>query len=115
MPQQQQYIAQSIQFPAHDSAGQSAKPHSKPGLAIDLIIIEAGLRLKVLPLRDAAIRGRQLRFSEAERSSRQRMLFGLCGNGPLRIIDIGLFADAVARRPGAAERLLKALRSNSQR
>ena len=115
MSQQQQYLAQRVQIPALESAKRTAGTHRQTDLALDLIIIEAGLRLKVLPLRDAAIRGRQLRFSEAERRKRQRVLYDLGGSGPLRIIDVGLFADTVARRPDVAERLWRALRSHALR
>ncbi len=115
MSQQQQYLAHSVQASALESAKRSADARRQTDLALDLIIIEAGLRLKVLPLRDAAIRGRQLRFSEAERRARQRTLFDLGGSGPLRIIDVGLFADTVARRRDVAERLWRALRSHAPR
>ena len=115
MSQQQQYLAHSVQDSALESAKRSADARRQTDLALDLIILEAGLRLKVLPLRDAAIRGRQLRFSEAERRARQRTLFDLGGSGPLRIIDVGLFADTVARCPDAAQRVQISLRSNTQR
>ena len=115
MSQQQQNFAQTIQPPALENPKHRAGAHRQTGLSLDLIVIEAGIRLKVLPLRDAAIRGRQLQFSEAERRTRQRVLFELCGNGPLRIVDIGLFADTVARHPEAAQRLWNARRSNWRR
>ena len=115
MSQQQQYLAHSVQGSALESAKRSADARRQTDLALDLIILEAGLRLKVLPLRDAAIRGRQLRFSEAERRARQRTLFDFGGSGPLRIIDVGLFADTVVRRRDAAQRVQISLRSNTQR
>ena len=107
MSQHQTNLAQTVQVPASSARAQS-------NLAIDLTIIEAGLRLKVLPLRDAAIRGRLLSFSEGERRARQLAHFALCGNARLNIVDVGPFADAVARRPDVAERLWRALRSNSR-
>ena len=110
MSQQQLNVAQSVQIPT----GGSADPHSQSDLTFDLIVMEAGLRLKVLPLRDAAIRGRLLSFSEGERRARQLAHFALCGNARLNIVDVGLFADAVARRPDVAERLWRALRSHSR-
>ena len=115
MSQQQLNIAQTVQ----SSSGENAKPTEgelyQKSLTIDLTIIEAGLRLKVLPLRDAMLQGRKLRLSTLERLTRQITLFELCGNMQHRIVDIGLFADAVARRPDVAERLWRALRSPAQR
>lgn len=113
MSQQQQTIAQTVQLPALESTKQRTGAHRQIDLTLDLIIIEAGLRLKVLPLRDAALRGRQLSFGEAERRMRQRVLFDISGYGTLRIVDVGLFADAVARRPDVAEQLWRALRSHA--
>lgn len=111
MSQQQLNVAQSVQSPTGGNAKPTKDELSQNSLTIDLTIIEAGLRLKVLPLRDAILQGRKLRLSVLERHTRQVALFELCGNTQHRIVDIGLFADAVARRPDVAERLWRALRS----
>ncbi len=110
MPQQQQHLANTIEPTALEISSQSAGAHSYTNISVDLIIIEAGLRLKVLPLRDAIIKGRQLRISKSERRVRQSALLKLCGAGPVRIVDIGLFADAVARFPDIAEQLSRIMR-----
>ena len=111
MSQQHLNVAQTVR----NSIGGSANPRTQSDLTLDLIIIEAGLRLKVLPLRDAILKGRKLRLSELERHARRSSLFDLCGNTQHSIVDIGLFADAVARRPDVAERLWRALRSPALR
>ncbi len=115
MSQRQPNVAQSVYVPARGHAKQITDTYRQTDLTLDLIIIETGLRLKVLPLHDAIIRGRKLSFSEAERRARQRALFEICGNAQASIVDIGLFADAVARRPEVAQRLWRALRSHTPR
>jgi len=115
MSQRKPNVARSVHVPVRGSARQIADAHRQTNLAFDLIIMEAGIRLKVLPLRDAIITGRKLSFSETERRARQRTLFALCGNAPASIVDIGLFADTVARRPELAERLRRAMRSRTPR
>jgi len=115
MSQQQPNVAHSVQVTTRESTWQIADAHRQTDLTIDLMIIEAGLRLKVLPLRDAIIRGRKLSFSDATRRARRRALFALGGHARFNIVDVGLFADAVARRPDVAERLRSALRSSAKR
>jgi hypothetical protein len=115
MSQQLQYLAQSTRSSGPDKTTHCTTTLTQSELALDLLIIEAGLRLKVLPLRCATIRGHLLSLSVVERRKRQRVLFELSGSGPLSIIDVGLFADTVARHPEVAERLWHALRSKSQR
>ena len=116
MSQQQQNAAQSVHIQTQIDAGRIASAHRQTNLAVDLIILDAGLRLKVLPLRDAMIRGRKLGLGETERHERRSALFALSGGSArLNIVDIGLFADAVARRPDVAERLWRALRSPAHR
>lgn len=78
--------------------------------AFDLLVIEAGLRLKVLPFREALKRGAERALNRHERQCRRSCLARLCRHSPLTIVDEGLFADAVARRPAQAERMAKALR-----
>ncbi len=78
--------------------------------AFDLLVLEAGLRLKVLPLREAQKRGASRALDADERRQRRTCLAGLCRHSPLTMIDEGLFADAVARRPGLAMRMAKTLR-----
>ena len=107
MSQLQTNLAQTVQV-------QTGGTRAQGDLAFDLPIIEAGLRLKVLPLRDAAIRGRKLGFSDAERSARRLALFALCGNARHSIVDVGLFADAVARRPDIADRLRRAMHPSAR-
>ncbi|GBE42279.1 hypothetical protein BMS3Bbin10_00337 [bacterium BMS3Bbin10] len=116
MSRQQSNIAQAVRIPTggHADRGTGATlPQSD--LTLDLAIIEAGLRLKVLPLRDAIARGRKLSFSEVERRARRLAFFALCGNARLSIVDVGLFADAVARRPDVAQRLWRALHPTARR
>ncbi len=108
MSQQQINSARTVQIPV-------GGVRSQRELALDLTIIEAGLRLKVLPLRDAIVRARKLNFCEVERRTRRLQLFALCGNVPLNVVDVGLFADAVARRPELAERLWRAARPSALR
>ena len=108
MSQLQTSLAQTVQVPAYSARAQS-------NLAIDLTIIEAGLRLKVLPLRDAIIRGLKLSFNEDERRARRFAHFALCGNARANIVDVGLFCDAVARRPGVAKLLWRALHPSARR
>ncbi len=115
MSTQQQYLAQSTKPSLLDKTSHSPTALTQSELALDLLIIEAGLRLKVLPLRCATIRGHLLSLSVVERRKRQRILFELSGSGPLRIVDVGLFADSVSRHPEVAERLWHALRSISHR
>jgi hypothetical protein len=115
MSQQHPNLVQSAQVCGRGSIRQIADAHHQANLTIDLMIMEAGLRLKVLPLRDAILRGRQLNFSDAKRRARRRALFALNGQTQLNIVDVGLFADAVARRPDVAERLWRALRSSAKR
>jgi hypothetical protein len=115
MSQLQQTFTQTVPLSSLESSRQRADTHRQSDLTLDIIIIEAGIRLKVLPLRDAALNGRQISLSEAERRTRQRVLFDLSGDGTLRIVDVGLFADAVARRPDVAEQLWRALRSHTPR
>lgn len=86
-----------------------AAPNTNAEFAFDLLVLEAGLRLKVLPLREALTRGAVRALSPEERRQRRTCLAGLCRHSPLNVIDEGLFADAVARRPGLAERMAKAL------
>lgn len=115
MSQHQLNVARSLDIPARVIAEQIADAHRQTDLTIDLTIIEAGLRLKVLPLRDAIIMGRKLNFGNATRRARRRALFALSPTTVLNIVDIGLFADAVARRPDVAERLRRASRSSKPR
>lgn len=77
--------------------------------AFDLLVIEAGLRLKVLPLRETLKRGLARALNEHERQRRRSCLARLCRHSPLTIVDEGLFADAVARRPDQAKRMAMAL------
>jgi len=115
MSQHQLSIAQSVDIPARGNTEQIADALRQTDLTIDLMVIEAGLRLKVLPLHDAIIMGRKLNFGNATRRARRRALFALSPTTALNIVDIGLFADAVARRPDVAERLRRALRSSKLR
>jgi len=108
MSQLQTSLAQTAQVPDGGARALS-------DLAFDLTIMEAGLRLKVLPLRDAILRGRKLSFSEVERDARRVALFALCENAPLSIVDVSLFADAIARRPDLAGRLWCALHASARR
>ena len=78
--------------------------------AFDLLVIEAGLRLKVLPFREALKRGLARALNKHERQRRRSCLARLCRHSPLTIVDEGLFADAVARRPDQAQRMATALR-----
>lgn len=82
--------------------------------AFDLLVMEAGLRLKVLPLREALKRGVARALDRHERQRRRSCLARLCRHSPLTIIDEGLFADAVARRPDQAQRMANALQRGTR-
>lgn len=90
-------------LPAHTSAHRSRRVYSD--FEIDLIVIEAGLRLKVLPLQLAIARGNAIAMSPEVRAARRREFLQLCRGAPVPLVDVGLFADAVCRHPEVASTL----------
>ncbi len=80
-------------------------PNAYNDFVVDLLVIEAGLRLTTLPLENALKRGKARALDAKERQKRRAFLLSLCERVPFNVIDESLYADAVARRPDLAERL----------